>query len=71
MCGTQAGVGGEIQLTDGIASLLGEEQILAYRYHGKRFDCGSKLGYLQATVEFGRRHPEVGAAFSNYLTNLK
>ena len=65
------GSGGEIQLTDGIASLLLEEQVLAYRYAGERFDCGSKLGYLQATVDFGRRHPEVGAAFSNYLANLK
>ena len=65
------GAGGEIQLTDGIASLLVEEQVLAYRYAGERFDCGSKLGYLQATVDFGRRHPEVGAAFSNYLANLK
>ena len=65
------GSGGEIQLTDGIASLLVEEQVLAYRYVGERFDCGSKLGYLQATVDFGRRHPEVGAAFSNYLANLK
>ena len=65
------GSGCEIQLTDGIASLLREEQVLAYRYQGERFDCGSKLGYLQATVDFGRRHPEVGAAFSNYLANLK
>lgn len=65
------GSGGEIQLTDGIASLLVEEQVLAYRYVGERFDCGSKLGYLQATVDFGRRHPEVGVAFSNYLANLK
>ena len=64
------GSGGEIQLTDGIASLLAEEQVLAYRYLGKRFDCGSKLGYLQATVDFGLRHPEVGAAFSNYLISL-
>lgn len=64
------GSGGEIQLTDGIAALLAEERVLAYRYAGKRFDCGSKLGYLQATVDFGRRHPEVGAAFSNYLENL-
>ena len=64
------GSGGEIQLTDGIASLLHEEQVLAYRYIGKRFDCGSKLGYLQATVDFGRRHPEVGAAFSGYLSEL-
>jgi UTP--glucose-1-phosphate uridylyltransferase len=65
------GSGGEIQLTDAMASLILEEQVLAYRYVGTRFDCGSKLGYLQATVEFGRRHPEVGAAFSNYLANLE
>lgn len=65
------GSGGEIQLTDGIASLLVEEQVLAYRYQGARFDCGSKLGYLQAMVDFGRRHPEVGTAFSNYLATLK
>lgn len=65
------GSGGEIQLTDAMASLILEEQVLAYRYVGTRFDCGSKLGYLQATVEFGRRHPEVGAAFSDYLANLE
>ena len=65
------GSGGEIQLTDGIAALLTEEQVLAYRYLGQRFDCGSKLGYLQATVEFGRRHPEVGSAFTNYLNTLE
>ncbi|MBK7356498.1 UTP--glucose-1-phosphate uridylyltransferase GalU [Propionivibrio sp.] len=64
------GSGGEIQLTDAIASLILEEQVLAYRYVGDRYDCGSKLGYLQATVEFGRRHPEVGAAFSDYLAKL-
>ena len=64
------GSGGEIQLTDGIAALLAEEQVLAYRYAGTRYDCGSKLGYLEATVVFGRRHPEVGAAFSHYLKNL-
>ena len=61
------GSGGEIQLTDGIASLLSEEQVLAYRYDGQRYDCGSKLGYLQATVVFGQRHPEVGPAFGDYL----
>ncbi len=61
------GSGGEIQLTDGIAQLLTEEQVLAYRYAGTRYDCGSKLGYLQATVVFGQRHHEVGAAFSEYL----
>ncbi len=64
------GAGGEIQLTDGIASLLSEEQVLAYRYAGTRYDCGSKLGYLQATVVFGQRHPEVGAAFDTYLKTL-
>jgi UTP--glucose-1-phosphate uridylyltransferase len=64
------GSGGEIQLTDGIAALLTEEQVLAYRYVGTRYDCGSKLGYLQATVVFGRRHAEVGADFTNYLLNL-
>ena len=64
------GAGGEIQLTDGIAALLREEQVLAYRYQGVRYDCGSKLGYLQATVVFGQRHPEVGGAFTNYLKGL-
>lgn len=61
------GSGGEIQLTDGIASLLSEQQVLAYRYSGIRYDCGSKLGYLQATVEFALRHPEVAADFRKYL----
>src|SRR5487761_2185712 len=55
----QPGTGGEIQLTDGISSLLSEQQVLAYRFAGVRYDCGSKLGYLKAMVEFGRRHPEV------------
>lgn len=63
------GAGGEIQLTDGIASLLSEEQVLAHRYEGVRYDCGSKLGYLQATVVFGQRHPEVGGDFTAYLNN--
>ena len=67
----EAGSGGEIQLTDAIASLLSEQQVLAYRFAGQRYDCGSKLGYLQATVEFGRRHPEVGADFSAYLTRVR
>ncbi len=62
------GSGGEIQLTDGIASLLAEEQVLAYRYQGVRYDCGSKLGYLKATVELGQRHPEVGEEFKRYLS---
>jgi UTP--glucose-1-phosphate uridylyltransferase len=66
----QAGAGGEIQLTDGIAALLEEEKVLAYRFDGKRYDCGSKLGYLQATVEYGRKHAEIGAAFTAYLKSL-
>ncbi|MFZ2628998.1 MAG: UTP--glucose-1-phosphate uridylyltransferase GalU [Rugosibacter sp.] len=61
------GSGGEIQLTDGIAALLKEERVLAYRYQGMRFDCGSKIGYLQATIEFGLRHPETGVALRKYL----
>ena len=68
--GVKTGSGGEIQLTDAIASMLIEEQVLAYHYLGTRFDCGSKLGYLQATVDFGRRHPEVGTAFADYLSKL-
>jgi UTP--glucose-1-phosphate uridylyltransferase len=63
------GAGGEIQLTDAIASLLKEERVLAYRFRGTRYDCGSKLGYLQATVAFGRKHPEVGRAFDEWLTS--
>lgn len=65
------GSGGEIQLTDGIAALLAEEQVLAYRYRGTRYDCGSKLGYLHATVDFGLRHPEVGAEFAALLKRMK
>ena len=61
------GRGGEIQLTDGIARLLSSERVLARRLHGRRFDCGSKLGYLKATVELGLRHHEVGEAFGRYL----
>jgi UTP--glucose-1-phosphate uridylyltransferase len=61
------GAGGELQLTDAVQSLLAEEQVLAYRYFGTRFDCGSKLGYLKATVEFALRHPEVKAEFEEYL----
>jgi UTP--glucose-1-phosphate uridylyltransferase len=61
------GTSGEIQLTDAIARLLQEESALAYRFQGRRFDCGSKLGYLQATVTLGQRHTEVGAEFSAWL----
>ena len=65
------GVGGELQLTDGIASLLGEEAVYAFEYSGKRYDCGSKEGFLEATVELAMQHPEVGARFKKFLKNLK
>ena len=65
---TQPGSGGEIQLTDAIAKQLQQESVYAYEFEGRRYDCGSKLGYLQATLEYGLKHPEVGAAFKNYLT---
>ena len=65
------GSGGEIQLTDGIAALLAEEQVLAYRYQGTRYDCGSKLGYLEATVAFGLHHAEVGEDFAALLKRMK
>ncbi len=61
------GAGGEIQLTDGIARLMQREAVYAFEFAGKRYDCGTKLGYLQATVEFGLKHPQLGAAFSRYL----
>ncbi len=64
------GAGGEIQLTDGIASLLREEQVLAYEFEGTRYDCGSKLGYLKATIAFGLTHPEIGKDFAQYLAEL-
>jgi UTP--glucose-1-phosphate uridylyltransferase len=61
------GVGGEIQLTDGIAGLLADETVLGYSYQGKRYDCGSKMGFLEATVELALRHPEVGEGFGQWL----
>ena len=64
------GVGGEIQLTDGIAGLLTQESVYAFQYSGKRYDCGSKEGFLEATVELALAHPEVGEHFRNYLKNL-
>lgn len=64
------GAGGEIQLTDGIAALMNEEQLLAYRFNGIRYDCGSKLGYLQAQVAFGLQHPEVSEEFAKFLKSL-
>ncbi len=64
------GAGGEIQLTDAIAALLADEPVYAYRFDGKRFDCGNKLGYLEATVEYGLKHPELGEDFAGYLRAL-
>ncbi|MEY2804056.1 MAG: hypothetical protein RL657_1392 [Pseudomonadota bacterium] len=61
------GVGGEIQLTDGIAGLLRDETVLGYNYQGKRYDCGSKMGFLEATVELALQHPEVGVGFGRWL----
>jgi UTP--glucose-1-phosphate uridylyltransferase len=61
------GAGGEIQLTDALAKLINDEPVLAYRFDGTRYDCGSKIGYLQATVELALRHPEVGKAFAAFL----
>jgi UTP--glucose-1-phosphate uridylyltransferase len=61
------GAGGEIQLTDGIARLMQREPVYAFEFAGKRYDCGSKLGYLQATVEYGLKHPSLGAEFAAYL----
>ncbi|MEJ2327508.1 MAG: UTP--glucose-1-phosphate uridylyltransferase GalU [Chromatiaceae bacterium] len=68
---TRAGAGGEIQLTDAIAALLKDEPVVAYPFEGKRYDCGSKLGYLEATVEYGLAHPELGEAFGAYLGKLE
>ena len=65
-----AGAGGEIQLTDGIARLMQEERVLAYEFDGRRYDCGSKLGYLEATVDLALRHPEVAEGFAAYLKTL-
>ncbi len=64
------GAGGEIQLTDGIARLMGEEPAYAYKFAGKRYDCGSKLGYLQANVEYALAHPELAKRFRAYLRTL-
>jgi len=63
-----AGAGNEIQLTDAIAELLKKEQVYSLAFQGKRYDCGSKIGYLQATVEYALKHPELKDEFSSYLT---
>ena len=64
------GTGGEIQLTDGIAALMAAERVLAYRYAGQRYDCGSKLGYLKAMTAMGLKHPETGAGFRDFLDQM-
>ncbi len=71
LAAAKPGRGGEIQLTDAIEAILAEERVLAYRFSGERYDCGSKLGYLKAMVEFGLRHPEVGTEFAQFLTRRK
>ena len=65
-----AGAGGEIQLTDAIARLMAKERVYAYQYEGKRYDCGSKEGFLQSTVELALQHPQMGAPFRDYLKTL-
>jgi UTP--glucose-1-phosphate uridylyltransferase len=67
---TQRGAGGEIQLTDGIAALLADEPVYVLPFTGIRYDCGSKIGYLRATVEYGLRHPELGDGFRAYLQGV-
>lgn len=64
---TGQGAGGEIQLTDAISDLLADEPVIAYPFEGTRYDCGSKFGYLQATVEFALEHPELGERFAEWL----
>ena len=64
---TKQGKGGEIQLTDAIAAMLADESVIAHRFIGTRYDCGAKLGYMQAMVAYGRKHPQVGEAFSAWL----
>ncbi|MDO5693208.1 MAG: UTP--glucose-1-phosphate uridylyltransferase GalU [Pseudomonadota bacterium] len=65
------GAGGEIQLTDAIARLMTKERVYAYQYSGKRYDCGSKEGFLEATVELALQHPQMGAPFRDYLKSLQ
>ncbi len=67
----QPGKGGEIQLTDGISALMKYEKVKAYRYKGKRYDCGCKLGFMQANVELGLQHPEIASSFKDYLKTLQ
>lgn len=68
---TKPGAGNEIQLTDAIAALMAEQSVEAYRMHGKTYDCGSKIGYLEATLAYALRHPQVGKDFANLLQKLR
>lgn len=64
------GAGGEVQLTDGIAGLLADEDVLAYEFTGTRYDCGSKIGYLKANVAFALKHPEVAPELRKYMKSI-
>ena len=64
-------MGGEIQLTDGIAALMRREKVFAFRYEGRRYDCGSKEGFLEANVELALMHPQLGPGFRSYLKTLE
>jgi UTP--glucose-1-phosphate uridylyltransferase len=68
---TQAGAGGELQLTDGMRMLLKQEKMYAYVYEGRRYDTGDKLGFLKATVEFALKRTDLGGPFREYLKGLK
>ena len=70
LANTGRGAGGEIQLTDGIAQLMRKQKVFAYRFDGRRFDCGDKLGYLEATVAYGLNHPQLGKAFASRLREI-
>jgi UTP--glucose-1-phosphate uridylyltransferase len=69
--GLGQGTGGEIQLTDGIAAMMQKEPVLAYRYEGRRYDCGSKLGYVKATIAMGLKHAEIGEELARYMDGIK
>jgi len=64
------GKGGEIQLTDAIQMLLGHQSIFAYQFEGKRYDCGDKLGFMKANIEFSKKHPEIGKEFIEFLKSI-
>ena len=70
LAATARGAGNEIQLTDAIGSLMADEPVHVLPFEGLRYDCGNKLGYLQASVEYGLRHPDLGEAFAAYLAEL-